>query len=76
MLGVRTTNLVEPGEPEQLSIMDMIQSNNNKTKSDDSSVQNRNTREKMKKLEEALDAIKGKYGEDAVYRARFLKDDK
>lgn len=76
LLGVRTTNLVEPGEPEQLSIMDMMQSIDNKTKSDYSSVQDRNTREKMKKLEEALDAIKGKYGEDAVYRARFLKDDK
>ena len=76
LLGVRTTNLVEPGEPEQLSIMDMMQSIDNKTKSDYSSVQDRITREKMKKLEEALDAIKGKYGEDAVYRARFLKDDK
>ena len=30
----------------------------------------------MKKLDEALDSIKRKYGENAVYRARFLKDDK
>jgi DNA polymerase-4 len=77
LLGVRTSHLVEPGEPEQLSIMDMIDSKDSSEKSlSIDIIKDRKTREKMKKLDEALDAIKGKYGEDAVYRARFLKDNK
>lgn len=76
-LGVRTANLVEPGEPEQLSILDLIENAEKKENDFDSgSIQNRKTREKMKKLDEALDAIKGKYGENAVYRARFMKNKK
>lgn len=77
LLGVRTSHLVEPGEPEQLSIMDIMENADNKGKNlSKASAKDRKTREKMKKLDEALDAIKGKYGENAVYRARFLKDDK
>ena len=34
------------------------------------------SREKMKKLDKALDAIKEKYGEDAVSRASLLNKDK
>lgn len=77
LLGVRTSHLVEPGEPEQLSIMDIMKDTDGKDAplSENSST-DRQTREKMKKLDEALDSIKRKYGENAVYRARFLKDDK
>lgn len=75
LLGVRTTNLVEPGEPEQLSIMDMISREDKKSDSKEPGP-DKKTREKMKKLDRALDEIKEKYGENAVYRARFLKEDK
>lgn len=77
LLGVRTSHLVEPGEPEQLSIMDIMKDTDGKdTPLSENSSTDRQTREKMKKLDEALDSIKRKYGENAVYRARFLKDDK
>lgn len=72
LLGVRTANLVEQGEPEQLSILDFAiwsgqDEENNKTM--------KPSREKIKKLEEALDAIKNKYGKDAVERASLMKKD-
>ena len=65
LIGVRTANLVEENEPEQMSIMDMIGT--------DSAGQAKISREKIKKLDAALDAIKGKYGEGAVQRASLLQ---
>lgn len=74
LLGIRTANLVEEGEPEQMSIMDMLNSGElqgqekNKGK-----IIAQPSREKMKKLDKALDAIKDKYGEGAVSRASLMK---
>ena len=66
LLGIRTTNLLEEKEPEQLSILDII---NNQQR--DAVV--KPSREKMEKLDKALDAIKNKYGDDAVKRASLMK---
>lgn len=69
LLGVRTANLVEEGEPEQLSIMDIDTWKNENYQS--SKIQ-RPSRDKIKKLDEALDAIKHKYGKDVVGRASLM----
>ncbi|MEE1314831.1 MAG: DNA polymerase IV [Faecalimonas sp.] len=52
LLGIRSSKLVPESEPEQMSIFDF------------SSKQN----EKHQKLDKALDAIRKKYGEDAIMR--------
>ena len=70
LLGVRTANLVEEGEPEQLSIMDIDRWKNEDYQS--SKIQ-RPSRDKIKKLDEALDAIKHKYGKDVVERASLME---
>lgn len=70
LLGVRTANLVEDGEPEQLSIMD-IEGWSGTEEKKRNNVQP--SREKMKKLDEALDAIKHKYGKDVVGRASLME---
>lgn len=70
LLGVRTANLVEEGEPEQLSIMDIDRWKNEDYQS--SKIQ-RPSRDKIKKLDEALDAIKHKYGKDVVGRASLME---
>lgn len=57
LLGVRTANLVEDGEPEQLSIMD-IEGWSGTEEKKRNNVQP--SREKMKKLDEALDAKIGR----------------
>lgn len=74
LLGVRTANLVEEGEPEQMSIMDMLESGLvSKGEGTKGQEMPQPSREKIKKLDKALDAIKNKYGEDAVSRASLLK---
>ncbi len=73
LLGVRTANLIEWGEPEQLSILDM---ENWADREKESSVSGKPSREKMKKLDRALDAIKDKYGKDAVMRASLMNRNK
>ena len=73
LLGVRTANLVEEGEPEQLSILDIEGWQDSEKKID---VSAKPSREKMKKLDEALDALKNKYGKDVVGRASLLDKNK
>ena len=58
LLGIRTAKLVQDSEPIQLSIFDMAAA---KPKS-----------EKEKKLDAALDAIRSRYGNDAVKRGSLL----
>ncbi len=70
LLGVRTANLVEDGEPEQLSILDLKDWPGTQ---DEKQNKIQPSREKMKKLDEALDAIKHKYGNDVVERASLMK---
>ena len=69
LLGIRTANLVDENEPEQISIFDIM-----KEKKDNEKVSP--SRDKLKKLDKALDSIKKKYGEDAVSRASLLNKDK
>ncbi len=73
LLGVRTANLVDEGEPEQMSILQLLSKENSETMEQTgiSSV----TRDKLKKLDKALDQIKEKYGENVVERASLLKRD-
>lgn len=58
LLGIRTSKLVEESAPEQLTIFDM-----QLEKPKD---------EKHKKLDQALDEIRKRFGEDAVKRGTFL----
>ena len=58
LLGIRTSKLVDENEPEQMSIFD-FQEEVGKPKVQD---------EKHQKLNKALDAIRKKYGDDAIFR--------
>ncbi len=68
LLGIRTANLVQQGEPEQMSIMDIFKetSKSNEFKAP--------SHDKLKKLDKALDSIKNKYGQDTVKRASLLQN--
>lgn len=72
LLGIRTANLVDEGEPEQMSIMDML---GRVSKTDENAIAKQPSIEKMKKLDKALDAIKERYGDKAVKRASLLEKD-
>ena len=70
LLGIRTANLEEQGALEQMSIMDIMAQTTNKQQNATTNI----SREKMKKLDKALDAIKNKYGEDKIKRASLLAE--
>ena len=70
LLGIRTANLEEQGALEQMSIMDIMAQTTNKQQNVTTNI----SREKMKKLDKALDAIKNKYGEDKIKRASLLAE--
>ena len=59
LLGIRTSKLVDEGEPEQLSIFDI-----EIPKEPD---------EKHKKLKKALDELNSRYGSGAVVKASLMK---
>lgn len=63
LLGIRTSKLVQEGEPEQLSIFDIQYEQREERPMD----------KKHEQLDKALDKIRRKYGEDAVKRGSFLK---
>lgn len=63
LLGIRTSKLVQEGEPEQLSIFDIQYEQRSERPLD----------KKHEQLDKALDKIRRKYGEDAVKRGSFLK---
>lgn len=65
LLGVRTTKLVDESEPVQLSLFDMDSENKELSSVHDS--------QKQKKLEEALLAIRERYGKDAVKKGTGTK---
>ena len=71
LLGIRTANLVEHGEPEQLSIMDM---GNWSDQEQNTKEMAKPSREKIKKLDATLDAINNKYGKGAVKRASLMNN--
>lgn len=68
LLGIRTSKLVQEGEPEQLSIFDITY------ESRDQKQQEQELLKKHEQLDKALDKIRRKYGEDAVKRGSFLKN--
>ena len=64
---------MEKGAPAQMSIMDLFNENRNDVgKNSGNSI----SREKLRKLDAALDEIKDKYGKDAISRASLLKNKK
>ena len=73
LLGIRTSKLCDISEPIQLSLFDIMP-----LESSDATVRNKgfsnpaNHRKKQEKLDKALDAIKNKYGKDAVVRGSLL----
>ena len=73
LLGVRTSNLMAKGAPAQMSIMELF--NENRTDVG-KKFGNALSREKLRKLDAALDEIKDKYGKDAISRASLLKNKK
>lgn len=87
LLGVRTTKLMEENEPEQMNLFDIINdgakwSTQNSQSAGATHIYNKEmknikpSRDKMKKLESALDDIKKKYGENAISRASLLNTKK
>lgn len=56
LLGIRTSKLSANDEPVQLSLFEQMNEKN----------------QKLKKVDEAMDAIRQKYGKDAITRASFL----
>lgn len=63
LLGIRTSKLVEDAAPEQISLFEYSQDIE----------EDKRKNEKHKKLDKALDQIRGKFGDDAVKRGTFLK---
>ncbi len=68
LLGIRSSKLVGEEEPEQLSIFDFTFPKKHEEKPQVNT-------EKQEKLNKALDAIKKKYGEDAVKRGSLMDAD-
>ena len=68
LLGVRTTNLIRDGEPEQMSLSDLLVEQETSRKK-----MKQPSGEKIEKLERALDRIKDKYGSNAVQRASSIE---
>ena len=64
LLGVRTTRLNDMDAPVQLSLFDQISTQPEKTTGP--------SREKLDALDTALDAIRNKYGKDAIVRGSLL----
>lgn len=62
LLGIRTSKLVDEGEPEQLSIFDWQQEETVASKKS----------EKQEKLNKALDDIRKKFGDDAIKRGTLM----
>ena len=63
LLGIRTSKLVDIGEPEQMSIFDFQEEFLKESVKD----------EKHQKLDKALDQIRKKYGDDAIVRGSLKK---
>lgn len=72
LLGIRTSKLVEAGEPEQMSIFDLPLHPKEKTAGEEKTMA-AGTDEKHQRLNKALDEIRNKYGKDAVKRGTMLQ---
>lgn len=67
LLGIRTSKLQDVSEPVQMSLFDLEGSGEAKAEQKKTSV-----KEKLEKLDQAMDSIKQRYGEDAVMRGSLL----
>lgn len=73
LLGIRTSKLVEAGEPEQMNIFDLSLTSPEQDEEPGGKIQKQAKDEKHRKLSKALDEIRSKYGKDAVIRGTMLK---
>lgn len=79
LLGIRTSKLVDVGEPEQMSIFDIDFAEMNraaKQRKEEAEAHEKKEaarKEKLQKLSRAMDEIRGRYGEDAVIRGSMLE---
>lgn len=80
LLGIRTSKLSQENEPQQLSLFDLnlYESEKSRKKTTEAEsiskeVKNFENSQKHEKLDQALDEIRKKFGNDAVVRASFLK---
>ena len=67
LLGIRTAKLEEESAPQQMNLFDYLETIQETQK------QPKRKDEKHQKLDQALDQIRKKFGDDAVMRAAFLK---
>lgn len=70
LLGVRCTKLTEEGEPVQMNLFDYVAS------APSEAVSAIAQKEKLKKLDAALDSIRGKYGKDIIKRGSLTDSPK
>lgn len=70
LLGIRSGKLLEQGAPVQLSLFDL---NFSLETSEKTMKKQSPSREKQQKLDEAMDAIRKKYGAQSIVRGSFLK---
>lgn len=82
LLGIRTTKLLEEGASVQLSLFDLPASNMGtpptvSTVTDNSKIPaiSAATEERRQKLDDAIDTIRKKYGNEAIIRGSFLRKD-
>lgn len=68
LLGIRTAKLVSCDEPLQMSLFDLP----NQTMAPQAATQSVRSSEKQQKLDNALDAIRKKYGSDSIVRGSLL----
>lgn len=73
LLGIRTSKLVEAGEPEQMSIFDLPVKPGHEEKAEKGSAIVQGKDEKHQRLNKALDEIRNKYGKNAVKRGTMLQ---
>ena len=73
LLGIRTSKLQDVAEPVQMSLFDLEFPE--KVNSEKTSVKGQ-SRERLEKLDQAMDAIKKRYGDGAIMRGSLLLKDK
>lgn len=72
LLGIRTSKLCDYTEPIQMSLFDIMTSDNSVSGKNSDEFQRK---QKQEKLDKALDSIKNKYGKNAVVRGNLLIKD-
>lgn len=72
LLGIRTSKLQDSSEPVQMSLFDL----EFPKEQEKVSVSKGPNREKLEKLDQAMDAIKKRYGNDAIVRGSILMKEK